>query len=365
MRIKNFILSTSILAGTIIGAGVFSLPYLFKSAGLSIGFFYLALAAAVYIAVYFMYADVVSKTKGDHRFVGYTRIHLGENWSWLAILMTIVEMILVLTIYLILAQSFANLITGFGEGIEKMIIFWLLGSTAIFLSLRKIAWLEFLITAGMIGIFIIVFILALTGARFFESIPIAPNWFQVFLPFGAILFALSGRVAIPSMMKLSPSTARKAIVWGTVIPAIVYGLFVVSVLAVSPLVSEDAVSGLTVFVPAEIMIAIGILGILSLLSSYITIGFDIYKSLAFDLRFPRWLQFGLVFFAPLALYFAGLSNFIAMVGIVGGIFLGLEGIFLIIMWLRANKFSILQKPWVAPLLLVFEIAIIYEIISLI
>lgn len=354
------LLAIGLLAGTIIGAGVFSLPYVFNAAGLTSGFFYLALATVAYICVYRMYAAVIEKTPGDHRFVGYAKIHLGKAMSGAAILMTIVQMFLVLTIYLILSQSFGNLITAFGSGVEKMVVFWFLGSVAIFLGLRRIAWIESLIVLAMVAIIILLFILGVGRGTYISGSNWPPVWGNLFLPLGPILFALAGRVAIPAMVRIG-GAVNKAIFWGVSVPAAVYALFVISVLALSPSVSRDAVTGLIGQVPVWILPVIGALGILSLISSYMTVGFDVYRSLSLDLRFPGWLQFLLIVFGPLALFFAGLRDFIGLVSFVGGIFIALESIFIIWMWLKATSRKV---NWpVALLLLVFLVALVYEMLK--
>ena len=107
---RDFLLPTGLLAGTIIGAGVFALPYTFKTAGLSVGFFYLALAAAMYCLIHLFYADMIVRTPGEHRFVGYAKIYLGRPAFWQAIAMSVLEMVLVMTIYLLLSVSFLNLL---------------------------------------------------------------------------------------------------------------------------------------------------------------------------------------------------------------------------------------------------------------
>ena len=124
MMRKEEILAAGLLAGTIIGAGMFSLPFIFQSAGLSTGIFYLILIPIAYIFVYLMYSDIIVRTKESHRLVGYAKIYLG-NWAfWLTILMSVVESVFVLTIYLILSQSFGDLMIGWGSGVEKLLFFW-------------------------------------------------------------------------------------------------------------------------------------------------------------------------------------------------------------------------------------------------
>lgn len=377
MIYKNFILPASILAGTIIGAGIFSLPFVFKAAGLGAGLFYLFLAAIVYILAHLMYADIIIRTKEVHRFVGYAQIYLGKGAFWLSILMTVVEMIFVMTIYLVLSQSFSNLITAFGGGFEKLLVFWFFGSIAIFLSLKRIAFLEFLITGGIVLIIGLVFFLGLGRFLDISSAEFIPNWSKVLLPLAPILFALSGRVAIPSVvlyLKDRPEAyklIKKSIIIGTVIPAIVYALFVFGVLGLSTNVTQDAITGLIGQIPQTVLILIGVLGLLSLWSSYIIVGLDVNSILVYDLKFSAWLRFLLVVLGPLLLYLAGFQSFLGLVSFVGGVFLPLEGIFIISMWLKANR--VLSAP---PVLLkkvnafvigflffVLAIALSYEILK--
>lgn len=359
---RDFLLKVGILAGIIIGAGVFSLPYVFRAAGFLTGIFYLALSAAVYIALYIMYAQVISETDGEHRFVGYARIYLGRFASFFAILISIAQAVVVLTIYLILAQSFASLITDYGKGMDALVVFWLVGSLMIFLGVRRIAWSELVITGGMIAVLLIVFFIAITSGSHAVTDDVLPGSVGAFfLPLGAVLFSLSGRQAIPEIVKIGGGY-KKAIAVGVLIPVAVYFLFVVSVLALSPVVTEDAVSGLVGAVPGFLMLAIiGVFGIFSLLSSYGTIGLDVYESLGLDFKLPFWAKFLIIIFGPIALFFAGAQSFLALVGIAGGIFLAIEGILIVLIWLRMKK----KKPSLGAILMVavFATALAYEILK--
>lgn len=363
MRIANPTwLSIGLLSGTIIGAGIFSLPYVFQSSGIATGLFYLALGAIVYIIVYQMYAEVILKTQEKHRFVGYVRTYLGRWVSFFSIFISIVQVIFVLTIYLILSQSFADLITDFGSSVEKVIIFWVIGSALIFLGVKKIAELESLVTVGIIGIILLVSAFALIKGNSapFSAGNIFPDWKMAFFPLGPILFSLAGRQAIPDILKFG-GNYKKAITLGVIIPVVVYLMFVFSVLALSPVVSEDAISGLAGNLPGILFVGmIGFFGILSLISSYGEVGEDVYESLELDLKMPFWLRFALIIFGPITVYFLSSQSFIGLVSFVGGIFLALEGILIIWMWLKATGRR-LSFP-ILLLLLVFATALAYEII---
>jgi len=376
---KNIILPASLLAGTIIGAGVFALPFVFEKAGIVTGLFYLGLFGAVLVFIHLMYADLILKTeegKNLHRFSGYAKIYLGNKGFWLSILMTIVGMLFTLTVYLILSISFINLIHPLVLSLSntaKLLIFWFLGSVAIFLGIRRIAFSEFLITGGII---VIILIILGYGLSHWERIALIPvfNLQNIFLPYGAVLFALSGRVAIPAVISYFQKIRRplievkKPIILGTLLPALVYLLFVFGIWGLSNVVSEDAVSGLIGQIPQGILTLVGILGLISLWSSYIVVGLDVENSLKFDLKFPKILAGFIVVALPLFLYFLGFQNFLNLVSMVGGIFIALEGIFIVLMWLKASKlkaretiFRKLSPSITYILILIFVIGIIYEL----
>lgn len=373
---KNIVLPAGLLAGTIIGAGVFALPFVFEKAGILSGLFYLAIFSVVFILIHLMYADVILRTEGVHRFAGYAEIYLGRLGRYLAILMTVIGMIFVLTVYLILAISFINLIFPTLPDIYKLLVFWLLASLTVFWKVKKLTFSEFLIS---IGIPIIILIIFIYGLKNFEQLMTATifNPAFIFLPYGIVLFSLSGRVAIPLMVDYFKESNRPviniktAIILGTLMPALLYLLFVFGVLNLSGTVSEDSLTGLVGHLPLGLLWLLGILGIISLWSTYIVIGQDVKKSLEYDLKFPKFLPQLTVISLPIILYFSGFQSFLKLVELTGGIFIGLEGIFIILMRQRAAKI-IGPAPEVAIkklnplisyfLLLIFALGIIYVII---
>lgn len=368
---KTFLLQTSLLAGTIIGAGMFSLPFVFKRAGIATGFFYLALATAAYLLIYYIYADIILRTDGEHRFIGYAERYLGPWAYWLSILITVAETIVVLAIYMVLSVSFAGLMMPSLNGWPVAIIFWILGSAAVFSGVRRVAAAEFFITAATIAIIFTLFVFGAQGPNALAAVKWLPSGFLIFLPLAPVLFSLAGRAAIPAMIKLDRRVPvlKKSVLWGSLIPMALYALFVLSILSLSYFVTEDAVSGLFGSVPAWLLVLIGFLGVSELFSSYITIGFDVERSLALDLRIPWWLRIFFVVGGPLAVYFLSSQQFLELVALVGGIFLGLEGILIVCIWLSMNKnlgtkplmFKKLPSSAVGGLLLLFAAAAIYEL----
>lgn len=342
---RRLIGAVGILAGGIIGAGVFSLPYVVSGVGLLAGGGLLFLATASYCYLHLMYADIITGTKGEHRFVGYIHQYLGRPASYAALLIAVVQMIFVLTIYLILSVSFIALVAPALSTEASLVLFWAVSSLTIFIRLKKLALLEM---AATIGIAAIILLLLLFGLPQIGSLrgAVASEPLTL-LPLAAIFFALSGRVAIPPLVRfieqrtherLHRRLLRCSIVFGTVLPAVVYAAFVVGVLALSGSgVSADAVSGLAGTLPSWFMILVGVLGLLALWSSYILVGLDVYDTLRFDFDLPTWLKLFLVVVTPPLLYFLGFTSFIGLVSFVGGICLAAEGALLLTLWRAARR----------------------------
>lgn len=371
---KNIILPASILAGTIVGAGIFALPYTFYKSGLIPGLFYLTFFLCVFILINLMYADVIARTEGKHHFAGYAGIYLGKIGELISIFSSIIGMILILTIYLIISAKFIKIVAPDISIIYSVIIIWTLGSLGIFLNIKKLSLIEFITNGGIVAIVIITF---LYGIRNLGNIVNAPllDMNGLFLPYGIILFSLTGRVAIPAIIGYFTNNNQpvkmviKPIIYGTLASAFLYLFFVIGILGISSVPSDDSISGLIGKIPNLILILlVGLLGLVSLWNTYIVIGRDIKKSLNYDLKLQNILAGAITIFTPLILYFSGLQNFIRLVELVGGIFIGLEGIFIVLMWLKTKNIDSKEKilTRVSPiisylLILVFIGGIIYEI----
>lgn len=374
---SQLIYPASLLATTIIGAGMFALPYLFSKAGIATGLIYLFFFGIILALIHLMYADIIVRTPENKRFPGYAKIYLGKFGKWISVFMAIFGALLALVVYLVLSASFVNLIAPNASAAYIALFFWLLGSLAIFFNVNKLAMSEFLIFIGMAAIILVIFGFAFLmngGMKKVTNLPLF-NLNNIFLPFGAVLFSMYGRSAIPTLLGYfrnngqSPIKSKWPIIIGSIAPAVIYFIFVFGILGLSDNISEDAVSGLVGNLPIAILWILGILGIISLWSTYIVIGRDIKKSLEHDFNFLPILSGAVVLIIPILFYFIGLQDFLLLVEFVGAVIIGLEGIFIILMWLKASKTESAEKiinklhPIIIILLfLVFIAGIVYKII---
>lgn len=364
---RRSVLATGLLAGTIIGAGIFSLPYIFSRLGIGLGFAYLAGFACVYYFLHRMYARILENNPGEHQFFYLAQKYLPRKISRLASWIILGELIFTLTVYLILAPTFADLMFP-GFPYLSLTLFWVVSSIFIFVGLSIMSIAEIVGIFSVIGIVLVVFFS--DGARGLET-PLfsSVNLSLLLLPFGPLLFSFAGRPAVHEVMKEyevsksegKPFSFKKAIFWGTAIPAIVYGIFVVSILRLNPNVSPEALNSLGFLSPA-VLILLGAMGIITLWTSYFVIGANVRDILHDDLRSPHWLSAVLVVVVPFLLYALGFQTFLKAVSFTGGVFLALEGIFVTRMWQSMFRKTIVHPSSI--LYVIFTAALIYQIVAI-
>lgn len=367
---RNFVFAASLLANTIIGAGIFSLPFVFYSVGAGVGIIYLLVFALAYCAIHLMYAKAVEAEPEGHDLAYLARKYLGATFGSVATLIILAELLIVLTVYIILSQSFFGIIFGM-PGAYAAILFWILGTVFIFVDLKWIEW---------ISVTSVLMLLTAVGVVFHASIPhtfIVPltkpiNWFLFLLPFGPLFFALNGRPAISKAVEVWRSARREkksfslpgAIVVGTILPTLLYIVFIFGVLKLSPIPSGDALSGIAAALPAWMMVMLGVFGLVAIWVPYFMIGANIRDILREDMRLSRIMSAGLVILIPIGLFFSGVSQFVSVVSFVGGLFLALEGIFVVTIWRRAFPTS-KYRAVSYVLYTIFLLSIVYEILFIV
>ncbi|MAF20621.1 MAG: hypothetical protein CMI55_02985, partial [Parcubacteria group bacterium] len=74
---RSFIYALSTLVGSIIGVGLYSLPYITARVGIWVMLFYFLVLSLVSILIGLIYGEVILRTKGLHRLPGYAEKYLG------------------------------------------------------------------------------------------------------------------------------------------------------------------------------------------------------------------------------------------------------------------------------------------------
>ncbi len=344
---KHSVFPAGFLIASIMGAGMFALPFVFQRSGLVPAILYLGFFGIIAALIHLLYADIVLRTQETRlQFPGYIRYYLGTTAGSFSRVLVFVTLLFTLTAYLILSASFLHIIAPTLPPLLAMIIFWIFATLTIFINIKQTALFDTITTT---------ITLAAIGAVFLywgSYVPFNAAAFpvldprNVLIPFGPVLFSFLGFSAIPALVAYVRKESvpfmlmKKAIVVGSLIPAFFYFLFVVSVWGMSPSVSPDAVSGLMQETPFAILLTLSILGIATLWDSYSAIGRDMNKILEYDWNRSSGVAFTIVAAAPFILYLLGFQDFIGIISAVGGILFATWGILIILAWKKALRVSV-------------------------
>jgi len=364
----SFLKALAVFLGTVIGVGIFGLPFVALRAGFFIVLFYFLFIILITILVFFLYGEVILSTKEIHRLPGYVNEYLGEKWKKITFLVIAVGLMGALLAYLIIGgqflSSFLNPYFG-GDSTLYTILFFMLGAYLVFRGIKSISGVELFL------LFLLFVILILFFIKAFPFIDI--DNFKTFdlkyivFPYGIILFSLWGSAVIPEikeMVKGSKKELRRVIITGMIVVLIVYLSFIYVVLGSSSTVSEDAISGLEKTLGTEIIKFGFIFGVITCFTSFITLALTLKKVFWYDFGFDKNLSWFLTCFPPLVLFLLGLRKFIDVISFTGAIALGLEGIIIVFLYKAFLKRKFLKKmnPVLYFLVGIFILGIIFEIV---
>ncbi|MCX6813279.1 MAG: hypothetical protein NTV77_02210 [Candidatus Azambacteria bacterium] len=339
---KNFWLAVFSLVGTTIGAGIFSLPYVFAKAGFFVGLIEFIVLVFIVLLVQQILGEITLRTKGHKRLIGLASNYLGRPWRILITASVLLGGIGVLLIYIIFGGKFLSLITGqdvFWSSIA-FFIFWFL---AVLVRPKTFSKTEFYVSSLVIFIIILISLFNFRYINFnnFYGFDIK----NLLLPYGVILFAITGYTVIPKMEDLlgaEKHKLKKAIKYGTLIPAIIYLIFVFIILGVSgQLTSPDAVFGFSSALNSGFIMFLGaILGFLAVTEAALSYGVYFKETLWYDLKLNEKLAWALTGLIPLFLFFLGARNVIPVISIVGALFFGFQAIIILMIHKKAKNSEI-------------------------
>ena len=364
-EIKDFIYPIATLAGTIIGVGLFALPYVTLKVGFWVTLGYFLILGALVILIHLFFGELALKTPDFKRLPGFAKIYLG-NWGQnLAYLSTILGLFGVILAYLIVGGEFLTelfLPIFGGNSLIYTLFYFSVGAALIFFGIKAIAKVEFW---GLILFFLILFAIFFRGESLIKigNLFPSPDLSYIFLPYGVILFSLWGATLIPEveeMLAENKKLLRLIIPISILIPIFVYLFFIYIILGISgPETTESALTGLRNFLGDGIVSLALFFGVLTTFTSFITLGLTLKKVFWYDLKIGKNISWAITCFLPLILFLIGIKSFIPVIVFVGGVMLGIDGILILLMY---QKIKPERKFLIFPLILIFLGGIIYEII---
>lgn len=352
---RRFFSAAFTLSGTIIGAGILGLPYVFSQPGFFVGLFWLIFLGIVMIFVNLCLGEVTLRTKQIHQLPGYAERYLGKKGKVIMVVSIIFGIYTALIAYMIgSGQSLSMLFTG---GLEHSLLFgvffWAAMTTLTRGGLKQLKRVEYWGVIGIILVIFIVFILLmpdikLSNLTYFNL----PDNFSFFAPFGVVLFALLGFHAIPEIRRelgRDKKLMRKSILLGVLAPIFLYTLISLAFVGVSGMELQEVS---TLSFEGGVGNVLLILGIFTMLTSYFVLNFSLQDYFIYDLR-KRKLSFFFVSILPLVLYlvahFFQIFSFIFVLSVGGVITGGITGICVLLMNINSKKKGDRKPEYRVPL----------------
>lgn len=360
------------LVSSILGVGIFSLPYITAQTGIFEMVGYIFILGAVMLALYLMFAEVSLATPDYKRLPGFAEYHLGAFAKKIALGAMVISSLGCILAYLIIGGEFLSGIFDpflkIGNGNSApfyTFICWIAGSIFVFLGIKTISKIEFW---GFMLFFVILAILTFFGLPYIKMENLAVKmggWTSLFLPYGAIVFSFWAIDMVPEIEEMlarknKKDSLKKVIILSVSLIAIINLFFIFLILSIAgENVNESAIASLRSVIGSFGAFFGFVFGLIAVFTSLITSGLTLKKVLHYDLKISKIVSFGLASFIPFVLFLIGFQQFIPIISLVGASMMAVNGLLILAMY---NKIKPQKKVLMLPLAILLMAGAIFEII---
>ncbi len=334
--------ATSVLMGTIIGAGILGIPFVVMKSGFTIGIINIIILGIIIALVSLYLGEIILRTKTDHHLAGYAEKYLGKKGKMLMLITIIFGIYSAILAYLIgEGESLSFLLFETSSyDLHLTIIFWFFLSIISYFGLKTLERGE---EINLTLIIILIFSLIVVSFNKINVQNLSYNNPQNFLaPFGVVIFALLGFSAIPELRKIlhNKNIVKNSIISAYTLIIIIYIVFAAIVLGMKG-TNTPQIATLTLGKPFIL------LGILTMFGAYLALTNALIDTLKLDYNLSKTKSWFITISTPLILYIllklTYSANFIKVLSIGGAISGTLTAILIIIMH-HKSKYLYDRKP---------------------
>ena len=344
---KEFFIAVATLVGFCVGAGILGLPYVFSKAGFITGILNVILIGFAVTILYLMLGEVSLRTKRSHQIVGYAGKYLGPKGKKTLFYLLLFGWYGAIIAYIIKTGEFLSALISPIINISPIyysIIFALIGYYFVHKGITLIEKSEFWMILFVILVLILIGVFSIPSIN--QSNLTTFNLKDFWFPFGLVLFAFGAAGAIPEMreeLKKNEKLMKYAIIIGTSLSALAYIIFPLFVVGVTGQATTDgAVIGLGNALGYKMLLLGGLLGILTMSTSFLAIGLAIKEIFKFDYRKNNLksslLACSIPFVIALIIMILRIDNaFYNVLNIIGSFIYPLSGIMFVLIFWKAKK----------------------------
>ncbi len=303
----QIILNIFLLTGTVIGAGIFSLPIIFERLGV---IFYLLLFLLGFLTAYLgvKYRHLIDSLKTQNQMPSYIGASLGPLWKKISLILFAFSLAGALISYLLLIK----------EQIGSIYIFLSFSWAILLLNLKTIKKFDSILTIILL-ISILFLILQAEGLQFLPQVflPESINLKDFVKAYGVILFSFTGFSVIPDLVK--KGRPKTAINTSYLIITLIYLYFANFV----DMKNQNLLLKTVIF--------------FAVITSYIPLSFVLEETLEKDLGIKRIASKAITLATPVVVVLWGVADFISALSITGGVFISLLQILIVIAYIKLKK----------------------------
>jgi len=364
---KRYIYPVSVLSGSIVGVGLFSLPYIASKSSAWLALFYLVVLSGIVVAINSIVGKIALKTPDFKRLPGFVGFHLGKWAEAISLTTVVLGGFGILLVYLIVGGDF--LLKAFspifgGNYLTYALIYFFVALIFIYFDIKAISRVELSTLVLLVLVLAVIFIKGFSswsfGNIFSGAMPMDIK--GIFLSYGVIMFSLWGIGLIPEveeMIEKNKKDIKKIIVISVLIPAVIYFLFMFLVLGITGSQTTDsALTGLKNVLGGWAFTFCLFVGAVITFNAFLSLALTLKKVFMYDIGIKKSHSIIIVCCLPFILFLLGLRSFIPIISFIGGVFVGIDGILILLMYKKIGG----KKAVIFPLALVFALGIIYQLV---
>lgn len=307
------------IVGTVIGLGIFAIPYAAKNTGITPTVGLIVFVAIMNVLVSILYAEIVIFDKREECIVSYAKRYLG---LWAGKTETLSAMFgytgSIIAYVLAVAVFTKALIPQDGVYFWPIILFYsaISGLVLLFKKPKNLGNVEILLAGLMCVAFVFV-----SWKSIPEWKPLEEDWSKILIPYGVVWFSMTGGSAIPLAVRILERKGNK--VFGTIfysyllITLVTTLFFVAAIKTGGDEIGQDPFVVMGKEMGSWVLYAGTLIGVLAVVTSHWTLATHFINVLNEDLKINPITSWLLVVFIPVILIMVGVSNFVYVIGLVG------------------------------------------------
>ncbi|HIH25915.1 hypothetical protein J4476_05125 [Candidatus Woesearchaeota archaeon] len=328
---KEFWFGVFALVSITVGAGVLTLPYIFIKAGFANSVIILIFMTVILMILYLYLAEVVLRTKGKHQLTGLAEKYLGKYGKTSMFIFSSIGIYGALLAYIIGAGKALNAIYFWNETYYS-IIYFLIMSTILYYGKNVFIRVESIVS--LIKLLFVVILGVILIPKFTITQVNGFNVEYFYLPYGVFMFSLLAVSSIPIMNEhiKSKQTLKKSIIWGMIITAVVYLIFVVGMIGAG---ATNELS--TTSLGGKVGLLANCFALFGISTAFIGLAYIQKEVFMYDYLISKFNAWILTIILPILLYLIDLDGFIRIIEVTGSVSGGLMLLLVLIIHTKAKK----------------------------